>query len=128
MLGTLNCCVQLKASGKDLFELTCRTLGLRETWYFGLQYVDSKGDIRWLRHDKRVSNLCIDSFSCKCLPINSCNYFFTASVDVSLACIVGCLLLFPSHLLHSVLDEKCLYWTILLGKMYVPYYLIYVLG
>jgi len=53
-LVPLNWCVQLKASGKDLFELVCRTLGLRETWYFGLQYVNSKGDVRWLRHDKKV--------------------------------------------------------------------------
>jgi len=54
MLLPLNCYVQLKASGKDLFELTCRTLGLRETWYFGLQYVNNKGDLRWLKHDKKV--------------------------------------------------------------------------
>lgn len=31
-----NC--EMKWKGKDLFDLVCRTLGLRETWFFGLQY------------------------------------------------------------------------------------------
>ena len=26
-----------KGVGQDLFDLVCRTIGLRETWYFGLQ-------------------------------------------------------------------------------------------
>lgn len=43
-----------KASGKELFELVCKTIGLRETWYFGLQYIDSKGYIAWLKFDKKV--------------------------------------------------------------------------
>ena len=48
-----------KATGRDLFDLVCRTLGLRETWYFGLQYPDSKGSITWLKTDKKVSNIII---------------------------------------------------------------------
>lgn len=32
-----------KATGRDLFDLVARTLGLRETCFFGLQYVDIKG-------------------------------------------------------------------------------------
>lgn len=40
--------------GRDLFELVSRTIGLRETWYFGLQYEDSKGFIAWLKMDKRI--------------------------------------------------------------------------
>lgn len=32
----------------------CRTIGLRETWFFGLQYEDSKGILSWLKADKRV--------------------------------------------------------------------------
>jgi len=43
----------LKATGRDLFDLVCRTIGLRETWYFGLQYEDSKGFIAWLKLDKK---------------------------------------------------------------------------
>ncbi|XP_051960908.1 NF2, moesin-ezrin-radixin like (MERLIN) tumor suppressor a [Xyrauchen texanus] len=44
---------ELKWKGKDLFELVCRTLGLRETWFFGLQY-DVKDTVAWLKMDKRV--------------------------------------------------------------------------
>ncbi|KAJ8043804.1 Merlin [Holothuria leucospilota] len=43
-----------KAHGLQLFELVCRTIGLRETWYFGLQYVDSKGYTAWLKLEKKV--------------------------------------------------------------------------
>ena len=43
-----------KATGQELFDLVCRTIGLRETWYFGLQYEDSKGYVAWLKMDKRV--------------------------------------------------------------------------
>lgn len=46
--------IEQKATGKDLFELVCRTIGLRETWYFGLQFIDSKGYISWLKFDKKV--------------------------------------------------------------------------
>lgn len=45
---------QWRATGRDLFDLVCRTIGLRETWYFGLQYEDSKGFISWLKLEKKV--------------------------------------------------------------------------
>lgn len=41
-------------TGQELFDLVCRTIGLRETWYFGLQFHDSKGYVAWLKMDKRV--------------------------------------------------------------------------
>lgn len=46
--------LEWRATGRDLFELVCRTTGIRETWYFGLQYEDSKGFISWLKLDKKV--------------------------------------------------------------------------
>lgn len=46
--------LQYKATGRDLFDLVCRTIGLRETWYFGLQFEDNKGFISWLKLDKKV--------------------------------------------------------------------------
>ncbi|GFO41272.1 merlin [Plakobranchus ocellatus] len=46
--------IEPKTTGKELFELVCRTIGLRETWYFGLQYEDSKGYVAWLKFDKKV--------------------------------------------------------------------------
>jgi len=40
--------------GQQLFDLVCRTIGLRETWYFGLQFEDSKRNVVWLKMDKKV--------------------------------------------------------------------------
>lgn len=48
-----NWCCQCKANGRDLFDLVCRTIGLRETWYFGLQYEDCKGFLAWLKMDRK---------------------------------------------------------------------------
>ncbi|KAJ7419705.1 hypothetical protein BTVI_24506 [Pitangus sulphuratus] len=45
--------IDVKWKGKDLFDLVCRTLGLRETWFFGLQYT-IKDTVAWLKMDKKV--------------------------------------------------------------------------
>lgn len=37
------------------FSQVVKTIGLREVWYFGLQYVDNKGFPTWLKLDKKVS-------------------------------------------------------------------------
>ncbi|XP_041712634.1 moesin-like [Coregonus clupeaformis] len=42
-------------TGKQLFDQIVKTIGLRETWFFGLQYLDSKGFSTWLRLNKRVT-------------------------------------------------------------------------
>lgn len=71
---------QWRATGRDLFDLVCRTIGLRETWYFGLQYEDSKGFISWLKLDKKGTLLivCIGNYyhtnkvilkSCAIIPV-----------------------------------------------------------
>ncbi|KAM9782361.1 merlin-like isoform X1 [Syngnathus typhle] len=44
---------EVKWKGKDLFDLVCRTVGLRETWFFGLRCT-VKGTYAWLKPDKRV--------------------------------------------------------------------------
>uniref|UniRef100_A0A8B9JQD1 NF2, moesin-ezrin-radixin like (MERLIN) tumor suppressor n=1 Tax=Astyanax mexicanus TaxID=7994 RepID=A0A8B9JQD1_ASTMX len=44
---------EVKWKGKDLFDLVCRTIGLRETWFFGLRYT-VKDTHAWLKHEKRV--------------------------------------------------------------------------
>ncbi|XP_069768174.1 NF2, moesin-ezrin-radixin like (MERLIN) tumor suppressor b isoform X2 [Narcine bancroftii] len=44
---------EVKWKGKDLFDLVCRTIGLRETWFFGLRYV-VKDTSAWLKMEKRV--------------------------------------------------------------------------
>lgn len=51
----ISCCFvfQVKWKGKDLFDLVCQTLGLRETWFFGLRY-NIKDTVAWLKMDKRA--------------------------------------------------------------------------
>ncbi|XP_067861830.1 NF2, moesin-ezrin-radixin like (MERLIN) tumor suppressor a isoform X2 [Heptranchias perlo] len=44
---------EVKWKGKDLFDLVCRTIGLRESWFFGLQYA-VKDTVAWLKMDKKV--------------------------------------------------------------------------
>uniref|UniRef100_A0A9J7YRN6 Merlin n=1 Tax=Cyprinus carpio carpio TaxID=630221 RepID=A0A9J7YRN6_CYPCA len=44
---------EVKWKGKDLFDLVCRTIGLRETWFFGLRYT-VKDTYAWLKPDKQV--------------------------------------------------------------------------
>ncbi len=46
---------QVKWKGKDLLDLVCRTLGLRETWFFGLRY-NIKDTVAWLKMEKKVSD------------------------------------------------------------------------
>ncbi|XP_059683787.1 merlin isoform X12 [Gavia stellata] len=50
---------EVKWKGKDLFDLVCRTLGLRETWFFGLQYT-IKDTVAWLKMDKKVKKQILD--------------------------------------------------------------------
>uniref|UniRef100_A0A0K0FC20 Moesin/ezrin/radixin homolog 1 n=1 Tax=Strongyloides venezuelensis TaxID=75913 RepID=A0A0K0FC20_STRVS len=46
--------IQSSLTGRQLFEQVIKTIGLREVWYFGLQYVDSKGLLTWLKLNKKV--------------------------------------------------------------------------
>lgn len=41
-------------TGKQLFDQVVKTIGLREIWFFGLQFVDSKGLVCWLKMNKKV--------------------------------------------------------------------------
>ncbi|XP_075706502.1 merlin-like isoform X1 [Rhinoderma darwinii] len=47
----LNC--EMDWKGKHLFDLVCKHLVLKETWFFGLQYVASGVDT-WLKLDKKI--------------------------------------------------------------------------
>ncbi|CAL4125876.1 unnamed protein product [Meganyctiphanes norvegica] len=48
--------VQSNTKGKQLFDQVVKTIGLREIWFFGLQYVDSKGYTSWLNLEKKVTD------------------------------------------------------------------------
>ncbi|CAO2628668.1 Ezr [Lemmus lemmus] len=55
MDAELEFAIQPNTTGKQLFDQVVKTIGLREVWYFGLQYVDNKGFPTWLKLDKKVS-------------------------------------------------------------------------
>uniref|UniRef100_A0A915D7V4 Moesin/ezrin/radixin homolog 1 n=1 Tax=Ditylenchus dipsaci TaxID=166011 RepID=A0A915D7V4_9BILA len=46
--------IQSNTTGKQLFDQVVKTIGLREIWYFGLQYTDTKGFPTWLKLNKKV--------------------------------------------------------------------------
>ncbi|XP_074541456.1 ezrin b [Halichoeres trimaculatus] len=56
MDAELEFAIQPSTTGKQLFDQVVKTIGLREIWYFGLQYMDTKGYHTWLKLDKKVSS------------------------------------------------------------------------
>ncbi|RUS89535.1 hypothetical protein EGW08_002723 [Elysia chlorotica] len=54
MDAELEFAIQPSTTGKQLFDQVVKTIGLREIWFFGLQYVDSKGYNTWLKLNKKV--------------------------------------------------------------------------
>jgi len=46
--------IQPSTTGKQLFDQVVKTIGLREIWFFGLQYTDTKGFPTWLKLNKKV--------------------------------------------------------------------------
>ena len=55
MDAELEFAIQPNTTGKQLFDQVVKTIGLREIWFFGLQYVDTKGDTTWLKLNKKVT-------------------------------------------------------------------------
>lgn len=56
MDAELEFAIQQSTTGKQLFDQVVKTIGIRETWYFGLSYVDNKGYPNWLKLEKKVSS------------------------------------------------------------------------
>ncbi|KAL1468522.1 hypothetical protein MTO96_025354 [Rhipicephalus appendiculatus] len=54
MDAELEFAIQASTTGKQLFDQVVKTIGLREIWFFGLQYTDNKGYITWLKLNKKV--------------------------------------------------------------------------
>ncbi|KAK6059072.1 FERM protein [Cooperia oncophora] len=44
MDAELELAIQSNTTGKQLFDQIVQTIGIREIWYFGLQYTDTKGE------------------------------------------------------------------------------------
>uniref|UniRef100_H2Z112 FERM domain-containing protein n=1 Tax=Ciona savignyi TaxID=51511 RepID=H2Z112_CIOSA len=55
MDAELEFAIQPNTSGKQLFDQVVKTIGLREVWFFGLQYIDTKGYTTWLKLNKKVT-------------------------------------------------------------------------
>jgi len=55
MDAELEFAIQQTTTGKQLFDQVVKTIGLREVWFFGLQYTDNKGDMTWIKLYKKVS-------------------------------------------------------------------------
>uniref|UniRef100_A0A3B4CKD3 FERM domain-containing protein n=1 Tax=Pygocentrus nattereri TaxID=42514 RepID=A0A3B4CKD3_PYGNA len=55
MDAELEFAIQPNTTGKQLFDQVVKTVGLREVWFFGLQYTDSKGYTTWLKLNKKVT-------------------------------------------------------------------------
>ncbi|VDN95300.1 unnamed protein product, partial [Brugia pahangi] len=55
MDAELEFAIQPSTTGKQLFDQVVKTVGLREIWYFGLQYTDTKGFLTWLKLNKKVT-------------------------------------------------------------------------
>lgn len=48
--------IQPSTTGKQLFDQVVKTIGLREIWFFGLEYTDNKGFPTWLKLNKKVQS------------------------------------------------------------------------
>lgn len=42
-------------TGKLLFDQIVKAIGLRELWFFGLQYTNTKGYVSWLKLNKKIT-------------------------------------------------------------------------
>ena len=88
-----------------------KTIGLREIWFFGLQYSDSKGFITWLKLNKKV-NYCL-IFICSALNwqtfpqyiyrpyISASAKTYSTNTFIVQACVTY--MLRAMHILHLVL-------------------------
>ncbi|GBP09504.1 hypothetical protein EVAR_76525_1 [Eumeta japonica] len=57
MDAELEFAIQQTTTGKQLFDQVVKTIGLREVWFFGLQYTDSKGDLTWIKLYKKTPHV-----------------------------------------------------------------------
>ena len=56
--------IEFDLKGNVVFEVICKALGLRETWYFGLMYECKKHKtLKWLKMKKKLSDLNLIKYS-----------------------------------------------------------------
>lgn len=54
MDAELDFSISPSSTGKLLFDQVTKTIGLREFWWFGLQFIDNKDMIAWIRPNKKI--------------------------------------------------------------------------
>lgn len=54
MDAELDFSISPSSTGKLLFDQVVKTIGLREFWWFGLQFIDNKDMIAWIRPNKKI--------------------------------------------------------------------------
>lgn len=46
--------VDLRKKGREFFDLVSKTLGVHETWFFGIYYKDADDESIWIDGSKKV--------------------------------------------------------------------------
>lgn len=107
MDAELEFAIQPSTTGKQLFDQVVKTIGLREIWYFGLQYTDTKQFPTWLKLNKKVLSQDIKKDASKDAPLQ---FRFRAKFypeDVSLEIIQDITLrLFYLQVKEAILTEQ----------------------
>lgn len=79
MDAELEFAIQQSTTGKQLFDQVVKTIGLREVWFFGLQYTDPKGDLTWIKLYKKVRIYLLNRpfiYLIKFLSFAICSFFW----------------------------------------------------
>ncbi|CAF0772657.1 unnamed protein product [Rotaria sordida] len=84
MDSELEFAIQPNTSGKQLFDQVVKTIALREIWFFGLQYTDSKDFPCWLKLNKKVLGQDIKKNSSQPLTFKFRARFFPEEVSEEL--------------------------------------------
>ncbi|XP_064627961.1 radixin-like isoform X2 [Lineus longissimus] len=84
MDAELEFAIQPNTTGKQLFDQVVKTIGLREVWFFGLQYIDIKGLATWLKLNKKVVSQDISKESNGCYHFKFRAKFFPEDVSEEL--------------------------------------------
>jgi len=84
MDSELEFAIQPNTTGKQLFDQVVKTIALREIWFFGLQYTDSKDFPCWLKLNKKVLGQDIKKNSAQPLTFKFRARFFPEEVSEEL--------------------------------------------
>ncbi|CAF0894614.1 unnamed protein product [Adineta steineri] len=84
MDAELEFAIQPNTTGKQLFDQVVKTIGLREIWFFGLLYTDSKDFPCWLKLNKKVLSQDLKKSTTKPLAFKFRARFFPEEVSEEL--------------------------------------------